>query len=281
MKSTLDGKTTSSTLDSAEPSPWAILVEDLHLYYRRPRHDATSIKELVLTLIRQRRLESYEVRALRGVSLAIRQGEVYGIIGRNGAGKSTLFKVLSRLLRPTKGRVRIWGEVAPLLGVGAGFHPELTGRENIYLYSALLGRSRKRTDELFHDIVEFAELEDFIEAPLRTYSSGMVARLGFAVAMAERPDILLVDEVLAVGDVNFKNKCERRFEEFVQQGSTIVIISHNMNVIREMCGRASWLHQGEIMATGPAKEVVTEFLQFMKQEAQRRASPQTKNTNAN
>jgi len=248
---------------STDVSPWAIVVEDLHLYYRRPRHDATSIKELVLSLLRHRRLSSYEVQALRGVSLSIRKGEVYGIIGRNGAGKSTLFKVLSRLLRPTRGRVRIWGRVVPLLGIGAGFHPELTGRENIYLYSALLGRSKKRTDELFDEIVDFAEIGDFIDAPLRTYSSGMVARLGFAVAMAERPDILLVDEVLAVGDVNFKMKCQRRFEQFAREGSTIVIISHALNVIRDMCNRVTWLHEGRVMTTGPAEDVVREFWRFM------------------
>lgn len=260
-----------------EDNVWAIWVDDLHLYYQRPRHDATSIKELALSFLRQGRLGSYEVQALRGVSLSIRKGEVYGVIGRNGAGKSTLFKVLSRLLPPTKGRVRIWGRVVPLLGVGAGFHPELTGRENVYLYSALLGRSRKRTTELFEEIVDFAELWDFIDAPLRTYSSGMVARLGFAVAMAERPDILLVDEVLAVGDVNFKDKCQARFEKFVREGSTIVIISHNLNVIRDMCERVTWLHKGEVMATGPADEVVRDFWRFMRQQSQWPSATTSKN----
>lgn len=242
----------------------AVLVEDLHLYYRRPRHDATSIKELALTLLRHGGLKAYEVRALQGVSLSIQKGEVYGIVGRNGAGKSTLLKVLSRLLRPTKGRVQVWGKIAPLLGVGAGFHPELTGRENVYLYSALLGRSKKRTRELFKEIVDFAEVWDFIDAPLRTYSSGMVARLGFATAMVERPDILLVDEVLAVGDVSFKEKCERRFEEFVSQGSTIVMISHNLNAVRDMCQRATWLHKGKVVMTGNAKEIVREYYKFVR-----------------
>ncbi len=247
------------------PSQWAILAEDVHLYYRRPRHDATSLKELALTLVRQHKLEAYEVQALRGVSIQVRQGQVYGVIGRNGAGKSTLFKVLARLVRPTHGRVRIWGKVIPLLGVGTGFHPELTGRENIYLYSALLGRTKGETDSLFDEIVSFAELEKFIDAPLRTFSSGMVARLGFAVAMANRPDILLVDEVLAVGDVDFKEKCKQRFDEFIQQGSTIVIISHNLGMIQDMCSVVTWLHHGKVVMTGETKPVVQAYYKFVRE----------------
>ncbi len=250
----------------------AILADNLVVHYRRSKVYAGSIKELLVDIFRMTKKKSPlrsgsdVIKALDGVSLEIRRGEVYGIIGRNGSGKSTLLKVLSRIILPTKGRVQIWGRVFPLLGVGAGFHPELTGRENIYLYSAILGRSRARTHELLDEIVAFAELEDFIDEPIRIYSSGMVARLGFAVAMAEVPEILLVDEVLAVGDERFKDKCNERFREFTTQGSTIVFVSHNMRAVEEMCSRVSWIHQGKLLMTGDTTTVIAEYRRFIRQQ---------------
>ncbi len=250
----------------------AVLVDNLVVHYRRSKVNASSIKELLVDLFRIKkkmlRAQAHDgvIKALDGVSLEIQRGEVYGIIGRNGSGKSTLLKVLSRIILPTRGRVQIWGRVSPLLGVGAGFHRELTGRENIYLYSAILGRSQARTRELFDEIVAFAELEEFIDEPIRTYSSGMVARLGFAVAMAEVPEILLVDEVLAVGDERFKDKCNARFQEFTAQGSTIIFVSHNMHAVQEMCSRVSWIHQGKLLMTGDATTVINEYRKFIRRE---------------
>jgi len=243
----------------------AIIVEKMNVHYQRPKNQAASFKEFTIRLLK-RQTGSKVIKALNDISLEIYQGEVYGIIGRNGAGKSTLLKVLSRIIRPTQGRIQIWGKISPLLGVGAGFHPELTGRENIYLYSSLLGRTMDRTRELFDEIVDFAELSEFIEMPNRIYSTGMTARLGFAVAMAERPEVLLVDEVLSVGDEQFKDKCKKRFEEFQKSGTTIVFVSHSMPVVKEFCSRASWLHKGALMATGKTEEIVKQYWESINKE---------------
>jgi lipopolysaccharide transport system ATP-binding protein len=197
--------------------------------------------------------------ALRGLTLTVRRGEVIGIIGRNGAGKSTLLKAISRVLRPTTGRVVIQGRVSPLLDVGAGFHLELTGRENIYLNATLLGHSRREIDARLSNIIEFSELGDFLEAPVRTYSSGMVARLGFAVAAAWTPDILILDEVLGVGDYAFQQKCSVRIEEMRRQASTVVMVSHGMEAILEMCQRAVWIDHGVLRADGPPAEVIASY----------------------
>ncbi len=238
--------------------PLAICLDDVAVFYHRERDRPTSLKEFVIRSLKGG-IEREYVRALDGVSLDVVRGEVFGVIGRNGAGKSTLLRAISGIVRPTRGRVRVWGKVTSLLGIGAGFNPELTGRENIYLYSALMGRSQGETRRLFDEIVAFAELADFIDAPLRTYSTGMVARLGFAVAMAEEPDILLVDEVLAVGDEQFQRKCKARFREFQQMGTTIVIVSHSMAVIEEMCSQVVWLMDGRVAGAGKASDVVAAY----------------------
>ena len=197
---------------------------------------------------------------MRRVNLMIARGEIFGIVGRNGAGKSTLLKVVARVLAPTTGRLWIQGRVSPLLELGAGFHPELTGRENILLNATLLGHSANDVKDQLADILEFAELGAFIDAPLRTYSSGMVARLGFAVATAWRPEILLVDEVLAVGDEVFRRKCRARMEDFRSSGTTTLLVTHDMNTVLAMCGRAAWMHRGRIVTTGPAAQVVKDYL---------------------
>jgi ABC-type polysaccharide/polyol phosphate transport system ATPase subunit len=239
-----------------------IQMQDVSVHYRHERNRATTMKELAIRLL-HRDLDTELTRALEGVSAEIVSGEVFCVVGQNGAGKSTLLKVLSGIVRPTTGRVRVWGKVAPLLSVGAGFHTDLTGRENIYLYGTILGRRRAQITATLDGIVDFAELADFVDSPLRTYSSGMVARLGFAVAMASRPDILLVDEVLAVGDTRFREKCRRRFMEFVAEGTTIVLVTHAVGEVLELSSRALWLEKGTSRALGDSDQVVRAYQTFL------------------
>lgn len=237
----------------------AIRLENISVRYRVPHERIGTFKEYVIRNL-QRRVNHYEFWALRDVNLHVHKGEVFGIIGRNGAGKSTLLKVVARVLRPTTGRVLVKGRVAPLLEFGAGFHPELTGRENIFLNGTLLGFSRREMQEKFGRIVDFAELGPFIDAPIRTYSSGMVARLGFAIATDVRPDILIVDEVLAVGDEVFRRKSMARMQKFREQGATILWVSHDADAVRSMCARAIWIDHGTVKADGAAGDVVEAYL---------------------
>jgi lipopolysaccharide transport system ATP-binding protein len=198
--------------------------------------------------------------ALKDVSFAIAQGEVVGIIGRNGAGKSTLLKVLSRICEPTEGRVRISGRIGALLEVGTGFHPELTGRENTFLNGAILGMRRAEIERRFDEIVAFSEVEKFIDTPVKHYSSGMFLRLAFAVAAHLDPDILLVDEVLAVGDVRFQQKCLGKMESVSREGRTVLFISHNMPSVTRLCPRAILLEDGKVVMDGPTREVISRYL---------------------
>ena len=205
--------------------------------------------------------EVEEFWALQDVSFEVNQGEVVGIIGRNGAGKSTLLKILSRITEPTNGRVRLRGRIASLLEVGTGFHPELTGRENIFLNGAILGMSRLEINRKFDDIVEFAEVERFLDTPVKRYSSGMYVRLAFAVAAHLEPEILIVDEVLAVGDHQFQKKCMGKMQEISHvAGKTVLLVSHNMSAIRSLCQRVVQLHKGRVTAIGNAAEVTDKFL---------------------
>jgi lipopolysaccharide transport system ATP-binding protein len=199
--------------------------------------------------------------ALRDVSFAVARSEVLGIIGRNGAGKSTLLKILSRITEPTTGRVTLDGRVASLLEVGTGFHPELSGRENIFLNGAILGMTREEIRRKFDSIVAFAEVERFLDTPVKRYSSGMYVRLAFAVAAHLEPDILIVDEVLAVGDAEFQKKCLGKMQEVSRGGRTVLFVSHNMTAVQALCGTAIWLDQGRVAAQGPAQEVVARYLQ--------------------
>jgi lipopolysaccharide transport system ATP-binding protein len=198
--------------------------------------------------------------ALRDVSFDVPRGSVFGIIGRNGAGKSTLLKVLSRITEPTSGEARLYGRVASLLEVGTGFHPELTGRENVYLNGSILGMSRKEIRARFDEIVAFAEIEKFLDTPVKRYSSGMYVRLAFAVAAHLDPDILLVDEVLAVGDAAFQRKCLGKIESVSEEGRTVVLVSHNMNIVGQLCSNVVWLRSGEVRAIGNPTKVITEYL---------------------
>jgi ABC-type polysaccharide/polyol phosphate transport system ATPase subunit len=237
----------------------AIRLDNVSVCYRAPQERIGTFKEYAIRWL-QGKVQHQSFLALNEASLTVRRGEVFGLVGRNGAGKSTLLKLVARVLRPTQGRVRVMGRVAPLLELGAGFHPELTGRENIYLNGAMLGFTRREMDEKFPRIVEFAELGDFIEAPIRTYSSGMWARLGFAVATDSCPEILIVDEILSVGDESFQQKSADRIQSFREQGATVLLVSHNMSAIETMCQRAAWLDHGKVMLVGSAKEVVDRYV---------------------
>jgi ABC-type polysaccharide/polyol phosphate transport system ATPase subunit len=237
----------------------AIWLDDVTVRYLVPREPVRTFKEHVIRML-QRRVQRELFVALHDVDLEVTRGETFGIIGHNGAGKSTLLKVIARVLRPATGRVWVRGRLHPLLELGAGFHFELTGRENIYLNGALLGYSNAEIARQFDGIVDFAGVEAFIDAPLRTYSTGMVARLGFAIATAAQPDILIVDEVLSVGDEEFQRKCQARMTQFQDHGATILLVSHNLLLIQQMCARVAWLDHGHMRALGPTHEVIAQYV---------------------
>ena len=228
-------------------------LEGVSLCYRLARQRIQSLKGYVIGWMKGA-LSYEELWALRDVDLRIEQGELLGVIGRNGAGKSTLLKVLSRVLEPTSGRITISGRVAPLLELGTGFDFELTGRENVYLNALLLGHARREIQRGFDGIVEFSELGRFIDTPIRNYSTGMIARLAFSIATAWVPEILIVDEVLSVGDVAFTRKCEARMQEFRRAGVTLVLVTHSQATMIDNCTRCVWLDGGRIVADGPPEE---------------------------
>ena len=241
-----------------------IQAEGLGKLYRRGVHVDTGLRHALERFarspwraLRGERPETFW--ALKDVSLEVKEGEVLGLIGRNGAGKTTLLKILSRITRPTEGWAEIRGRVRSLLEVGTGFHPELTGRENTYLSGSILGMSKGEIDRKFHEIVAFAEIEKFIETPVKHYSSGMYVRLAFAVAAHLEPEILLVDEVLAVGDINFQKKCLGKMGEVARGGRTVVLVSHQLNQIRRLCERVAWVDGGAIRMAGGTHEVVSAY----------------------
>jgi ABC-2 type transport system ATP-binding protein len=233
----------------------AIEVRDLSKRFRVFREKPTSVKQRLLTS--HSRAEDFW--ALRDVAVDIAQGSTFGLIGHNGSGKTTLLKCIAGILRPTSGSVAQRGRLAALLELGAGFHPELTGRENVYLNASFLGLSRKQTDRAYEDIVEFAEIGDFMESQVKFYSSGMLVRLGFAVAVHVDPEVLLVDEVLAVGDEAFQAKCIDRVKTFQREGRTIVLVTHALDTVRAICDRAMMLHHGRVHALGAPDDVVREM----------------------
>jgi lipopolysaccharide transport system ATP-binding protein len=234
------------------------LAEDLKVWWAKARGKSNPLLKIGQTDHGNRAGET--IWALKDVSFEVKQGEVLGIIGRNGAGKSTLLKILTGVTAPTSGQVKAKGRVASLLEVGTGFHPELTGRENIYLNGAILGMKRVETSRKFDEIVAFSEVEQFIDTPVKRYSSGMYVRLAFAVAAHLDPEILLVDEVLAVGDAEFQKKCLGRMGDIAVHGRTVLFVSHNMSAIRNLCGRAVLIHRGEISLDGDASSVVADYI---------------------
>ena len=214
---------------------------------------------LKATILRGRRVVAEDFWALRDVSFEVHEGETFGLIGENGSGKSTMLKCLTRILNPTEGTVEVRGKISALLELGAGFHPELSGRENVYLNGAILGLSQKELRRRFDEIVDFAGVESFIDEPVKNYSSGMYVRLGFSVAINVDPDVLLVDEVLAVGDEAFQRKCNEKFSELRNEGKTIVLVSHGLGTVQTLCNRVAWFSHGNLMAVGRPKEVIDAY----------------------
>jgi lipopolysaccharide transport system ATP-binding protein len=250
-------------------SDTAIVVEGLGKRYQiGQREPYGALRDVLMEALRgKRRGASDTIWALKDVSFEIKQGEVVGIIGRNGAGKSTLLKILSRITKPTEGMADIWGRVGSLLEVGTGFHPELTGRENIYLNGAILGMRKAEIAHKFNEIVAFAETEQFLDTPVKHYSSGMRVRLAFAVAAHLEPEVLLVDEVLAVGDVAFQKKCLGKMGDVAKAGRTILFVSHNMAAVQNLCDTAYWLDHGKIAASGKVGSVVEKYLKAASSES--------------
>jgi ABC-2 type transport system ATP-binding protein len=214
---------------------------------------------LKATVMRGRRIIAEDFWALRDISFEVQEGETFGLIGENGSGKSTMLKCLTRILTPTEGTVEVNGKVSALLELGAGFHPELSGRENVYLNGAILGLSQKELRSRFDEIVDFAGVEAFIDEPVKNYSSGMYVRLGFSVAINVDPDVLLVDEVLAVGDEAFQRKCNEKFSEMRNQGKTIVLVSHGLAAVQNLCHRVAWFSHGHLMQVGRPKDVIDAY----------------------
>lgn len=231
-----------------------IEVSDVSMRFRMNSDRIMSLKEFVTTALRGK-LRYQEFTALEHVSFTVKKGETLGLIGRNGAGKSTMLKVISGILKPTEGSVTCHGNVVPMLELGSGFDMDLTGKENIFLNGAILGYSEGFLKAKYDEIVEFSELGQFIEVPIRNYSSGMLARLAFSIATVVQPEILIVDEILSVGDAQFQEKSKRRMMELMGGGTTVLFVSHSIEQIREMCSKAIWLEKGKIRVVGDAKEL--------------------------
>jgi ABC-2 type transport system ATP-binding protein/lipopolysaccharide transport system ATP-binding protein len=229
-------------------------VENVSMQFNMNSEKIDSIKEYFIRLLKGQ-LHFRSFWALRDISFDVKSGEVFGIVGLNGSGKSTMLKIISGIMKPTKGTSEIFGSLSPLIELGAGFDPELTGRENVYLNGSILGYSKKFIDGIFDSIVDFSELAPFIDSQMKNYSSGMQARLGFAVATAVQPQILIVDEVLSVGDFKFRQKCEARINELMDNQTTVIIVSHSLDQIRRLCDRVLWLEKGQAVMLGDMKTV--------------------------
>lgn len=234
---------------------YAVELKDIEMHFNMSKEKLQSLKEYLLKFLK-RELQYEDFIALNGVTLNIEKGDVFGIVGLNGSGKSTLLKIISGILTPTKGTVVTRGVIAPLIELGAGFDLELTARENIYLNGSVLGFSKAYMDEHFDEIVEFSEMQDFLDTPMKNYSSGMIARIGFAIATMTVPDILIVDEILAVGDFKFQEKCEARINEMMNNGhTTVIVVSHSMGQIERLCRHCAWLEHGNLKMVGDCATV--------------------------
>lgn len=241
---------------------YAIEVNHVSMLFRLNRERVDNAKEYFIRLL-TRKLHYTEFWALKDVSFKVEKGDRVGIMGFNGAGKSTLLKTIAGVLKPTMGNVKVAGTIAPMLELGAGFDPNYSGAENIYLYGATMGFSRKFIDEKYNDIVEFSELKDFINAPLKSYSSGMKSRLGFAIATAVKPDVLILDEVLSVGDAAFKEKSEQRILDMMEDGVTVLYVSHSTDRIRKLCNKAIILTKGQVVASGDVNEICDMYTEMV------------------
>ena len=240
-----------------------IEVENVSMRFNLSKEKHESLKEYFLAMMKGR-LQFDEFYALHDVSLTVEPGDFYGLVGVNGSGKSTLLKVISGVYKPSQGRVKVNGTIAPLIELGAGFDMDLTARENIYLNGTVLGYTPKYIDSKFDEIVEFSELRDFLDVPLKNYSSGMVARIAFAIATITKPDILIADEILSVGDFLFQQKCEQRMQELMSGGTTVILVSHSIEQVERMCNKVAWLDHGHLRMNGPTAEVCAAYKQFEK-----------------
>ena len=236
----------------------AIDVENVTIRFNLANQKVDNLKEYFIKLVKKE-LMFQEFLALKDVSFQVKQGEAWGIVGENGSGKSTLLKALCGILKPYRGTITTHGSVAPLIELGAGFDGEMTARENIFLNGCVLGHSEKYMKEHFDEIVDFAELWDFLDSPIKNYSSGMKARLGFSVATMVRPQILIVDEILAVGDYKFRKKCEKRMSEMLGHGTTLLYVSHSIDEVQRLCTHALWLDHGQVVRQGNVDEVCAEY----------------------
>ena len=235
-----------------------IKVDNVSMRFKMPNEKIATLKQFFIMLI-SRRLKFNEFTALENVSFELKAGETLGLIGHNGAGKSTMLKIISGILKPTEGKICINGNIVPMLELGTGFDMELTGRENIYLNGAILGYDEEFLKEKFQEIVDFSDIGDFIDFPLRNYSSGMLMRLAFSVASVVKPEILIVDEILAVGDADFQEKSRNRMLEMMGGGTTVLFVSHNLEQIRNMCTKVLWLEHGKVIAYGDTKEICDKY----------------------
>lgn len=240
-------------------------VDNVTVRFNLANQKVDNLKEYFIKLIK-RELMFQEFLAVKEVSFTVHKGEAWGLIGTNGSGKSTLLKTISGIIKPHKGKVSIHGSVAPLIELGAGFDPECTARENIYLNGCVLGHSLKYMQEHFDEIVEFADIKKFLDSPIKNYSSGMKARLGFSVATMVKPDILIVDEVLAVGDYKFRKKCEKRMKELLAGGTTLLYVSHNISEIKRLCDHVIWIDKGQTRMIGDVNEVCDAYMAEMQQQ---------------
>lgn len=247
----------------AKDVPAVLQIEHVKKNFVLPHERIRSVKGAFTGILRRRQKRTVEVQhALRDIDFSVKKGEFFGILGRNGSGKSTLLKIMAGIYTPTKGKVRVEGKLVPFIELGVGFNPELTGRENVYLNGALLGFSREEIDKQYNSIVEFAELEAFMDQKLKNYSSGMQVRLAFSVAIKAEADILLVDEVLAVGDADFQRKCFTYFRSLKKEKKTVIFVTHDMNAVREYCDRAILINEGRITHSGDANKVANEYLRL-------------------
>lgn len=245
----------SATTVDYSKQPLAVEVKDVTMIFNMASESLTNLKEYFIKLAKHE-LFFEEFRALKHISFDVHRGEVVGLVGTNGSGKSTMLKIIAGVLEPSEGEIKVHGNIAPLIELGAGFDPELTARENIYLNGALLGYTKEFIDENLDAIIDFAELKDFVDMPLKNFSSGMVARIAFAIATITEPDILIVDETLSVGDVFFQEKCERRIQHFIESGDvTVLFVSHSMDQVERICQRAVWIEKGDLRMDGPVDEV--------------------------
>ncbi len=233
-------------------------VRNVSMRFKMPSEKVDDAKEAFIKLIKGK-LKYRDFWVLNDISLQVRRGESFAIVGRNGAGKSTLLSLISGIYNPTKGHVRTRGSIVPLLRLGAGFDPNSTGKENVFLNGAILGFSKKEMQDRYDEIVEFSELKDFMNVQVKNYSSGMIARLGFAIAVSVKPDIMIVDEILSVGDAPFQKKCTERMEELRKSGTTFLVVSHNMQRVKMLCKTAIWIKNGSIIMRGTSKEVADAY----------------------